>query len=119
MDTHTILGQYVTELDRVEISTYLQLYPELFDFILSHELKHSNLPKYSYKNFILEIKDRYKLVADKTLRNQMNAFLKLSRPKKSTKVIAFGFIYQLFGEFYMVFLMGVEILFLLKERIKK
>jgi hypothetical protein len=90
IDTWTILGHYDFNHDRIEISTYLKQFPELHDFCVKHELKHRRLHKqhgFTWRHYVLDIKDRFKLHNDKILSIQYRTFKEEVKPKTISALV--------------------------------
>ena len=84
VDTWCILAHYDFNHSRVEISSFLKQFPELHDFCVEHESGHAEIDKkhkFSWRHYILDIKDRFKLHNDKILSTQLKTFKKEMKPK--------------------------------------
>ena len=84
IDTWTILGHYDFNHNRIEISSFLKQFPELHTFCVTHELKHAEIRKkygYSWRHYLLDIKDRFKLHNNKILSTQLRSFKEEIKPK--------------------------------------
>ena len=119
VDTWFILGHYDMNHDRVEISSFLKQYPELHDFCVNHEIKHVEIyskHKFSWRHYILDIKDRFKLHNDRTLSTQLRSFREEIKPKHIDTFV-FIIFYQ-FISMLTFFLQFIEIRHVInKERI--
>jgi len=95
LDTWSILGQYDFNHSRVEISSFLKQFPELHDFCVNHELRHAEIHKkhkFSWRHYVLDIKDRFRLHNDRTLSTQLRTFRKELKPKHiHALVFMFGY----------------------------
>jgi len=101
VDTWFLVGQFDFIRERVEISKYLKLYPELHDFVLQHEKKHFDIYKeygFSWRHFVIDIKDRFKLFNNRTIYNQWRKFQKQKEPR-NWKEYLFMFMYQFVNAF--------------------
>jgi hypothetical protein len=98
LDTWTITAQTVYDEKghaRVEISDYLQDFPELFKFCLDHECDHARHGPASLWHFWIEWRDRPKLILNDQLKNQMKEFhRKRQDPRLGTQI--FYVIYLLY-----------------------
>ena len=98
VDTWYILGHYDFNHERIEISSFLKQFPELHDFCVNHETKHAEIHKkhgFSWRHYILDIKDRFRLHNDQTLSTQLKSFRKEIRVKQIHALIfmfGYGFI---------------------------
>ena len=84
VDTWFILGHYDFNHCRIEIFSFLKQFPELHTFCVNHETKHGEIHKkhgFSWRHYMLEIKDRFKLHNDKILSAQLRSFKEEIKPK--------------------------------------
>jgi hypothetical protein len=122
LDTWTITAQTVYDekgLARVEISDYLQDFPELFKFCLDHEVDHAKHGPASLWHLWIEWRDRPKLILNDQLKNQMRAFhRKRVDPRLGTQI--FYVIYELYcGLHALVILAPLTIAKIVIGQIKK
>ena len=94
-----IIGHYLTERDRVEISLHLKKYPELYDFVLAHELQHAKISKSKgttlHKHIILDFKGRWTLLTENPYRTQFAEFTSEVSGLSGWRNMISAFIYEL------------------------
>ena len=117
IDTWSIFGQYDFNHNRIEISSFLKQFPELHTFCVNHELRHSEIRKkhgFSWRHYVLDIKDRFKLHNDRILSTQLMAFRNETRPKHITDFLFFFF----YGFFSMLtsFFQFIEIRHIINKK---
>ena len=86
VDSYDTIAHFLPNLNRIEISKFFKQFPELNNFILTHELKHAEIHEknsYSLSNCILDIKERFQFYTSLSLFSQYMSFLRLRNPKSS------------------------------------
>lgn len=104
-DTTYFIAHTDLKRERIELSEFLKLFPELHEFLLKHELNHAKIFAdygYSLRHIWLDYKDRFKLYKDPLLLEQLTSFLHLREPKK-IKDYCFMLFYQIASYFSIFF----------------
>ena len=90
LDTWTITAQTVYDEKgraRVEISKYLQEFPDLYKFCLDHEVDHARHGPASLWHLWIEWRDRPKLILNEQLSKQMGQFRRYKQdPRLRTQI---------------------------------
>jgi hypothetical protein len=122
LDTWTITAQTVYDekgLARVEISKYLEEFPELYKFCLNHEVDHARHGPASFWHFWIEWRDRPKLIMDDQLKNQMRAFYR-KRVDPRLRIHTFYLLYALYCVLQAIAILApLSILKFISGQIKK
>jgi len=75
--------------DHIEVNKNLKDYPELYEFIMEHEMKHSEVKGFNTNDLLWDVEESFKWInLKKTF--QVWGFM-LKYPKSLTQLIPFGF----------------------------
>lgn len=84
VDTWMRMGFFDPKHNRIEVSKYLRQFPELYQFVIEHEIQHSlTFEEYGYSARLYweELKDRFLLCSNEKFFSQYMKFKRETEPK--------------------------------------